>query len=138
MTDTRRTTVKPNILESLFIAPLIGLAVVAATIILPTLGILAVSMMPVDSDNLTAIALVIAEPLALAGAVVVTFLFARKGKRFLPGISWPLLVGWASSTAVIAAAIRANDVDLWTLTAIVLLPIVALCSSQRIRACGNK
>lgn len=131
MLDILSSTVKPNMVVSFVIVPGIGLAVIAATIILPAVGMLAVSKILADSNDLLAIALLIAEPLALAAAVVVTFLFARMRQRFLPGFGWSLLVGWVSSTAVFAAATRANDVDLWTLTAVVLLPIVAFCSSRR-------
>lgn len=103
----------------------VALTTIVVSILVPTVAIAAVSMVVGDSMRVHGIAMVVAEPLALLGAVLAVVVFATRRVRFLAPKHWAALVGAASALGVLTAAPWVNDVDRWAAAALVLLPAVA-------------
>jgi hypothetical protein len=110
----------------------VALGSVAASILLPSLVITAHAWMTREGVEIARFAARVAEPLALLGAAGVALAAARRRPRsWSTAGSWSLAVGIVSAGAIVAAAYRVGDVDLWTAAAAAVLPAVALLGGRR-------
>lgn len=103
-----------------------------ASIAVPSAVITAFAVGKPDAAEISRFALAVAEPLALLGAAVATFLvsrwavrFARDGRALVP---W---VGGASAAAIVGVAGWTGDFDWWTVAAAGVLPAVAILAGRR-------
>ena len=109
-----------------------AVASLLASIAVPSAVITAFAVGKPDAAEISGFALAVAEPLALLGAAVATFLvsrwavrFARDGRALVP---W---VGGASAAAIVGVAGWTGDFDWWTVAAAGLLPAVAILAGRR-------
>jgi hypothetical protein len=107
-----------------------SVAAVAASVLVPSLGITAYAFKIRDAHATTDFALQVAEPLALAGALGATTLIATlTAPRYRDPAKWGTMLGAAAAAGMLGAAIWVNDVDDWTTAAVGLLPVAGGLSS---------
>jgi predicted lipid-binding transport protein (Tim44 family) len=119
-------------------APRVLLAALASTvgaIVVPATVISFYATITPSSLQVTAFALRVAEPTALATAVIVTGLGARwaaadaRRPRLIG-----MLVGVLAAALALGTALWTGDVDGWTAAAVVLLPLAGLLGGRRAEA----
>jgi hypothetical protein len=102
----------------------VAVAAVAGSIIVPSIAITAFAMVSRSADQTTQLALRIAEPLGMAGAMTAVLLFpARKGPH--AGV----YRGAAAALAIYLAAAWTGDIDWWTRASVITLPLVGTVAS---------
>jgi hypothetical protein len=102
----------------------VGLAAVAGSIIVPSVAITAFAVVSRSADQIGQLALRIAEPLGMAGAMAAVLLFpARQGPH--AGV----IRGAAAALAIYVAAAWTGDIDWWTRASVVALPMLGAVAS---------
>lgn len=115
-----------QLLQLLGVMPLLAFTSVAVSIIAPTIVITIYAWFSQSSQDISAFALLVAEPISFVAVTVVAVWISRKKYRHVTSFAWALCSGLGASIGLLFAALWIGEVDKWAVVSIIVVPIVSI------------
>jgi hypothetical protein len=108
------------------LTPLLALASMAISIILPSVVISFYGWLNSQPEDIVAFAAAVAEPVALVGTVAFSLWLSLKKQKDVTSFAWSLYTGLCSALGLIFGAFWTGDLDSWAISALILIPAATL------------